>query len=157
MVVHIPSAKGQFWQGKRQPIIIAPSHWGRGTIEFDEEGIQPIENLEPLDATGPGLDWNSHDIVIECVFQRCHFICWCGLYLWTDYIPIPQAPDSFRTLTLKRLLNFWATIASNGSLCAMGPLSCLPVSNVGVLWPSGWMDQDATWFWGRPRPQATLC
>jgi len=26
--------------------------------------------------------------------------------------------------------------------------------NVGVLWPNGWMDQDATWFGGRPRPMA---
>jgi len=21
-----------------------------------------------------------------------------------------------------------------------------PVCNVGVLWPNGWMDQDATWY-----------
>jgi len=21
------------------------------------------------------------------------------------------------------------------------------------LWPNGWMDQDATWYWGRPRPR----
>ena len=28
-----------------------------------------------------------------------------------------------------------------------------PVCNVGVLCPSGWMDQDATWFGGRPRPR----
>jgi len=38
----------------------------------------------------------------------------------------------------------------NGSPYATGPLSCLSVCpacpfcryNVGVLWPSGWMDQD---------------
>jgi len=23
-----------------------------------------------------------------------------------------------------------------------------PVCNVGVLWPNGWMDQDATWYGG---------
>jgi len=28
-----------------------------------------------------------------------------------------------------------------------------PVCNVGVLWPSRWMDQDATWYGGRPRPR----
>ena len=32
-------------------------------------------------------------------------------------------------------------------------LSCLPVCNVGVLWPNGWMDQDETWHAGRPLPQ----
>jgi len=31
-------------------------------------------------------------------------------------------------------------------------LSC-PVSNVGVLWPKGSMDQDAIWYGGRPRPR----
>jgi len=39
---------------------------------------------------------------------------------------------------------------------AMGPLrvlSCpvLSVCDVGVLCPNGWMDQDATWYGGRPR------
>jgi len=31
-------------------------------------------------------------------------------------------------------------------------LSVLPVCNVGVLWPNGWMDQDETWHTSRPRP-----
>jgi len=31
-------------------------------------------------------------------------------------------------------------------------LSCLSVCDVGVLWPNGWMDQDATWYGGRPQP-----
>jgi len=31
-------------------------------------------------------------------------------------------------------------------------LSVLSVCDVGVLWPNGWMDQDATWYGGRPRP-----
>jgi len=29
----------------------------------------------------------------------------------------------------------------------------LSVCNDGVLWPNGWMDQDATWYGGRPRPR----
>jgi len=33
-------------------------------------------------------------------------------------------------------------------------LSC-PVCDVGVLWPNRWMDQDATWYGGRPRPAQT--
>ena len=28
---------------------------------------------------------------------------------------------------------------------------CCPVCDVGVLWPNGRMDQDATWYGGRPR------
>ena len=31
-------------------------------------------------------------------------------------------------------------------------LSVCPVSNVGVLWPNGWMDQDETWHAGRSQP-----
>jgi len=29
----------------------------------------------------------------------------------------------------------------------------LSVCNVGVLWPNGWIDQDATWYGDRPRPR----
>jgi len=32
-------------------------------------------------------------------------------------------------------------------------MSCLSVSDVGALWPNGWMDQDETWHGGRPRPR----
>jgi len=32
-------------------------------------------------------------------------------------------------------------------------LSVLTVCDVGVLWPNGWMDQDATWYGSRPRPR----
>ena len=31
-------------------------------------------------------------------------------------------------------------------------LSC-PVCDVGVLWPNSWMDEDATWYVGRPQPR----
>jgi len=44
-------------------------------------------------------------------------------------------------------------------VCPMlqGQLSCLSVYNIGVLWPNGWMDPDATWYRGRPQPQVTVC
>jgi len=31
---------------------------------------------------------------------------------------------------------------------------CLSVCNVGILWPNGWIDQDVTWYGGRPRPRS---
>jgi len=31
-------------------------------------------------------------------------------------------------------------------------LSVVPVCNVGVFWPNGWMDQDETWYGERSRP-----
>ena len=52
--------------------------------------------------------------------------------------------------------DFWATVTNNGSPYATGPLSylsVLSVCNVGVLRLNGWMDQDATWYGGRPRPR----
>ena len=30
-------------------------------------------------------------------------------------------------------------------------VSVLSVCDIGVLWPNGWMNQDATWYGGRPR------
>jgi len=35
-------------------------------------------------------------------------------------------------------------------------LSCLSVCNVGVFWPNGWTNQDATWYGGRPQ-RLTRC
>ena len=32
-------------------------------------------------------------------------------------------------------------------------LSCLSACIVDVLWPNGWMNQDTTWYGGRPRPR----
>ena len=40
--------------------------------------------------------------------------------------------------------------------CLSVCLSILSVCGVGVLWPNGWMVQDATWYGGRPRPRR-LC
>ena len=31
-----------------------------------------------------------------------------------------------------------------------------PIFGPCLLWPNGWMDQDATWYGGRPRPRQ-LC
>jgi len=53
-----------------------------------------------------------------------------------------------------RLVLFLGDCFTNGSPYAMGPLSSVcPVYDVGVLWPNGWMDQDATWYGGKPRPR----
>jgi len=32
-----------------------------------------------------------------------------------------------------------------------------PIFGPCLLWPNGWIDQDATWYGDRPRAQATLC
>jgi len=51
--------------------------------------------------------------------------------------------------------DFWATVCK--TVRPMLPYHCLSVClsvcNVGVLWPNGCMDQDATWYRGRPRPR----
>jgi len=47
---------------------------------------------------------------------------------------------------------FWATDCKTvRPMLSDRCLSC-PVCHVGVLWPNGWMDQDETWYAGRPRP-----
>ena len=51
---------------------------------------------------------------------------------------------------------FWATVCKTvcpvlRERCAIP--ACPSVCNVGVLSPNGWMDQDATWYGGRPRPR----
>ena len=51
---------------------------------------------------------------------------------------------------------YWATVCK--TVRPMLSVRCLyvvclycPVCDVGVLWPSGWTDQDETWHAGRPR------
>ena len=39
---------------------------------------------------------------------------------------------------------------------ALSLWAVLSVCNVGILWPNGWMDQDATWNGSRPSAQAKL-
>jgi len=54
------------------------------------------------------------------------------------------------------LINFWAIVCKTvrhmlSDRCPVCLSLCpvCPVCNVGVLWPNGWMDQDATWYAGR--------
>ena len=45
---------------------------------------------------------------------------------------------------------FSAHVYCGQTVCSV----CLSVCGVGVLWPNGWMDQDETWYGGRPRTRA---
>jgi len=52
---------------------------------------------------------------------------------------------------------FWSTVCK--TVRPMLSVRCLSVFlsvclclDIGVLWPNGWMDQDETWYGGRPRP-----
>jgi len=47
---------------------------------------------------------------------------------------------------------FWRPVIKRFALCY--PTVVCPVCDVGILWPNGWMDQDATWHGGRPRPRS---
>jgi len=52
-----------------------------------------------------------------------------------------------------RPLSFWATVCIKRFAICYRTVVC-PVCHVcddDVLWPNGWMDQDATWHGGRPR------
>jgi len=49
-------------------------------------------------------------------------------------------------------IQFWATVCK--TVRHMPSDRCLSVClsvTLGVLWPNGWMDQDTTWYGGRPR------
>ena len=60
--------------------------------------------------------------------------------------------------------SFWVTVCkmvcpilSEHCLAVCPVLSCLSVSNVGVLRTNGWMDQDETWHAGRRQPWPHCC
>jgi len=57
--------------------------------------------------------------------------------------------------SIDRFSRFWATVCMLSDRCLSCPVLsvCLSVCcDVGVLWPSSWMDPDETWHAGRPRP-----
>ena len=54
----------------------------------------------------------------------------------------------------------WRYVSAQATLCLMGiPLpqkkgtAPYPIFGPGLLWPSSWMDQGATWYGGKPRPR----
>ena len=48
---------------------------------------------------------------------------------------------------------FWAAVRKTVRPVLSNRCSVCPVCDVGVLWPNGWMDQDATWYSDRPQPR----
>jgi len=54
----------------------------------------------------------------------------------------------FRRPFVKRFALCYRTVVLSVLSCPV----CLSVCNVGVLWPNGWMHQDATWHEGSSQP-----
>jgi len=82
--------------------------------------------------------------------NRCDAYTWCrpeNMKCITYCTVVRVGPSH-----VKSGRGFWSTITSNHSPYATAPLSCLSVT-LGVLWPNDWMNQDATWYEGRPRPR----
>ena len=51
-------------------------------------------------------------------------------------------------------VSFWANVCKTvRPMLSDRCLFVLSVCNVGVLRPNGWIDQDATWYGGRPQPK----
>jgi len=80
------------------------------------------------------------DRCLSCLFVSLWH--WCIVTNWSDGL-------GCRMPWLR--IHYFVHIVGNSSLIATRPLSCVSVCNVGVLWPNGLMDQDATWYGGRPR------
>ena len=91
---------------------------------------------------------STHGSAILCVVIRLRLV-------WSLYCSVVQ-----HSFFHKFSSGFWAPVCK--TVYSMLPdhclsvLSCLYVLSVcdtGVLWPNGWMDQDATWYGGRPHPR----
>jgi len=74
-----------------------------------------------------------------------------------DAEPVPPSPKkgkppNFRPMLLWRNSPFPKKGQSPPQI--LGPCYCgnpRPILGPCLLWPNGWMDQDATWYGGRPR------
>jgi len=58
---------------------------------------------------------------------------------------LPESTSQMPTCRLVRFSRFWATVCK--TVCPVLLDRCLSrlVCDVGIFWPNGWMDQDATW------------
>ena len=67
------------------------------------------------------------------------FLQWTAMFVITEK-PMLNVPD------------FSSTVCKTVRPMLLDHCLSRPVCNVGVLWPTGWMDEDETWHAGRPRP-----
>ena len=58
---------------------------------------------------------------------------------------VPQSQVKYEHF--KQFYAFWQF-----ALCYR-TIVCLSVCDISVLWANDWMDQDPTWYGGRPRPR----
>ena len=68
--------------------------------------------------------------------------------------PQPRLDDIRRQNETKEHVLFGRPFVKRFALCYRTVvLPICPICNIDVLWPNGWMDQDATWYGGRPQPR----
>jgi len=111
----------------------------------------------------PRTEWSKYFCGYEqnlIIFLRCHaiyyFMLSTTLSSWI-YIETNRLYNLNRYFTPIRF-DIWTIFerpfVKRFALCYWTVvLSVCPVCNVGVLWPNGWMDHNATWYRGRPRPR----
>jgi len=71
----------------------------------------------------------------------------------TQRFHLTHASSGPTQMVFRSVQPFLGDRLQNGSPYAMGPLSMSVCLQRCVLWPNGWMDQDATWYGGRLRPR----
>jgi len=74
-------------------------------------------------------------------WRYLNFLILCKVYQLLQSVAV-----IFRRPFVKRFALRYRTI-----VCPVCP--ALSVCDVGVWWPNDWMDHDATWYGGRPRPR----
>jgi len=109
-----------------------------------------------------GWSWVSWTWMVKVVASFC---VWCCHWSCTIILSSSMEPSSFFSAIsasarkfcrhLSRLvLIFGRLFVKRFVLCYQSVVLSVPsVCNVGVLWPNGWMDQDATWYVDRPWPR----
>jgi len=75
-----------------------------------------------------------------------------GCCISTATGPLPACPVAVCNLCTLFGRLFVKTVRPMLSLRCLAVCPACPISNIGALWPNGWMDQDETWHANRPRP-----
>ena len=71
----------------------------------------------------------------------------------TELKSVSLSCKSYHILAVCISYGFRVTVCKTVLLMLLDHCLSCSVCNVGVLWPSSWMDEDATWHGGRPQPR----
>ena len=141
-----------------------PFPWGIWTSS-NTWFLGPTKSRAPSPIFGPFLLWPNGWMHQDATWYGCRPQPRGLCVRWRPSASLPkrgQSPPNFRLMFIvAKRLDGWMSLGtkvglSPGDSVFDGDPAPSPIFSQFLLWPNGWMHQDATWYRGRPPPRG-LC